>query len=377
MREREETRHRQYEKKTEIRTEAMNSILNIVDDVKTSSRLPYRQVCGLIRVPYSSFMRLRRRRRSSEALINRPGPAKVRPQSFAQLTEEISHLQHGIKRTAGTGKLYAAYAADISRRDFEEMVSRARHEAYSAHRRNLRRIQWHVPGVVWAIDPTEYVQADPFGKSIFITNMQDLASRYKFPPLCGAYPLGKEVAAHLKRQFDAFGAPLFLKRDFGSNLNCQEVDDVLDEYCVLALNSPAYYAPYNGGIEAANGELKNCIRQKLLPLNNCQREHFKAYAEAAAHELNHKIRRSIGKMNACQTFFGTKKSFTKNERRDVFLWINDLQKDILQEKGSCVTQQDFYVARRIAVEAWLQKESYITITQNGKVSPTFFHFWSH
>jgi hypothetical protein len=36
-----------------------------------------------------------------------------------------------------------------------------------------------------------------------------------------------------------------------------------------------------------------------------------------------------------------KKSFTKNERRNIFLWINNLEKDILQEKGSCVTQQDF------------------------------------
>ena len=355
----------------------MNSILTIVDEVKIGSRLPYRQVCGLIRVPYSSFMRLRRRRRSLMPLINRPGPARVRPPSFAQLAEEIAHLQHGTKRTAGTGKLYAAYAADISRRDFEEMVSRARQEVCSDQRRSLRRIQWHVPGVVWAMDPTEYVQADTAGKSVFLTNMQDLASRYKFPPLCGAYPEGKEVADHLKRQIEAFGASLFFKRDNGSNLNCQEVNDVLDEHCVLAINSPTYYAPYNGAIEAANGELKACIRQKLLPSANCPREHFKAYAEAAAHELNHRARKCIGKNNACKAFFGTNRSFTKNERRDIFLWISNLQKDILLEKGGCLTQQDHYAALRIAAEAWLIKAGYLTIKQNQKVSPNYFRFWSH
>lgn len=355
----------------------MNGILNIVDEVKMDSRLSYRQVCGLIRIPYSSFMRLRRRRRSSMPLINRPGPAKVRPPSFARLAEDIALLQHGTKRTAGTGRIYATYAADISRRDFEDMVNRARHEACSDQRRNQRSLQWHVPGVVWAIDPTEYVQADTLGKSVFLTNMQDLASRYKFPPLCGAYPQGKEIAAHLKRQIETFGASLLFKRDNAGNLNYQEVNDVLDEHCILAINSPTYYAPYNGAIEAANGELKACIRQKILPLANCPREHFKAYAEAAAHELNHRSRKCLGKNNACQAFFGTNRSFTKNERRDIFLWISNLQKDILLEKGGCLTQQDHYATLRIAAEAWLIKAGCLTIKQNPKVSPNYFRFWSH
>jgi hypothetical protein len=257
------------------------------------------------------------------------------------------------------------------------MVNRARHDVCSDQRRSLRRLKWHVPGVAWALDPTEYVQADTSGRSVFLTNMQDLASRYKFPPLCGAYPQGNQVAAHLKQQFAAFNAPLFLKRDNGSNLNCQEVNDVLDEYCVLAINSPAYYAPYNGAIEAANGELKSCIRQKLQPLVNCPREHFKAYAEAAAHELNHRARKCIGKRNACQAFFGADRSFTKNERRDIFLWISNLQKDIILEKGGCLTQRDHYAALRIAAEAWLIKAGYLTIKQNQKVSPIFLPFWSH
>jgi hypothetical protein len=347
----------------------MSAILHIVDEVKTDSRLPYRKVCELIRVPYSSFMRLRRRRRILMPLINRPGPVKVRPPSFARLTEEILHLRHGAKRTVGTGELYAAHAAEISRRDFEEMVNRARHDVRSDMRRSHRHLRWHVPGVVWAIDPTEYVQADTSGKSVFLTNMQDLASRYKFPPLCGAYPNGSEIAYHVRLQFRTFGAPLLFKRDNGSNLNSWEVDEVLDEFCVLPINSPTYYAPYNGAIESANGELKACIRQKLIPLANCPREHFKAYAEAAAHDLNHRARRCIRKSNACQAFFGAKKVFTKEERRDVFLWISNLQKDILLEKGYCLTRQDHNASLRIAAEAWLIKAGYLTIKQNGKVSP--------
>lgn len=355
----------------------MSSILSIVDEVKAESRLPYRQVCGLIKVPYSSLMRLRRRRKSLEPLINRPGPAKVRPPSFARLAEELSRLKHGWKRTAGTEKVYAAYASDISRRDFTEMVNRARQEACSARRRNLRRLEWHAPGVVWAIDPTEYLQVDTSGRSVFLTNIQDLASRYKFPPLCGSYPQGNGIAVHIKRLFDTFGAPLLFKRDWGSNLNCQEVDNLLDEYCVLPINGPTYYAPYNGAIEEANGELKACIRQKMLPSANCPREHFKAYAEAAAHELNHRSRRCLGKNNACQAFFGTDRSFTRKERKDIFLWISSLQKDILLEKGGCLTRRDHYAALRIAAEAWLIKAGHLTIKQHTKVSPNYFRFWSH
>jgi hypothetical protein len=58
----------------------------------------------------------------------------------------------------------------------------------------------------------------------------------------------------LEQRFLQHGPPLVLKRDNGSNLNQQAVNEVLACYLVMPLTSPADYAPYNGGMECARTE---------------------------------------------------------------------------------------------------------------------------
>ena len=72
----------------------------------------------------------------------------------------------------------------------------------------MRRIEWLMPGVVWAMDFTEY-DLGMAGK-IYLHNTQDLGSRYKFLPMAGGYPVGEEVAGYLSEKFDRYGAPLVL-----------------------------------------------------------------------------------------------------------------------------------------------------------------------
>ena len=55
-----------------------------------------------------------------------------------------------------------------------------------------------------------------------------------------------------------------LKRDNGSNLNHQAVDEVLSRYLVIPLNSPPHDPPYNGGMECAVRELKTPRVEKIL-----------------------------------------------------------------------------------------------------------------
>jgi hypothetical protein len=55
----------------------------------------------------------------------------------------------------------------------------------------------------------------------------------------------------LEQLFLHDGPPLVLKRDNGSNLNHQAVDEVLARYLVIPLNSPPHYPPYNGAMECA------------------------------------------------------------------------------------------------------------------------------
>ena len=72
------------------------------------------------------------------------------------------------------------------------------------------------------------------------------------------------MAVRLEQLFLRHGPPLVLKRDNGSNLNHQAVDEVLTRYLVIPLNSPPHYPPYNGGMECAVRELKTPLVEKIL-----------------------------------------------------------------------------------------------------------------
>jgi hypothetical protein len=222
------------------------------------------------------------------------------------------------------------------------------------------------------MDPCEYGQRDATGANVHLNQMQDLASRYKFMPMTGDVPCGEEISGYLTATFNRFGAPLFFKRDNGGNLNHQAVNDVLSDYFVMPLNSPVYYPPYNGAIEKAQAELKNGFDAKLSYKPSCPREHLEAYASTVEHDLNHKPRPCLNGKNACQVYFAGKRTFSKRERRDAYVWITNLQDDILCNDG--IQKQ---TAWRIAVEACLNMKGFITITINGKLLPNFFRFRYH
>jgi len=251
------------------------------------------------------------------------------------------------------------------------MVEMARHDLNTVHRQNLRRIQWNAPNVTWSMDPCEFRQGAANSKE-HLNQMQDLASRYKFNPMAGDEPCGEEISGYLTKIFDLFGAPLFFKRDNGGNLNHSAVNAVLAEFFVLPLNSPVYYPPYNGAIEEAQTELKKGLAARLSYKPVCPPEHLEAYASTVEHDLNHRPRPCLNGKTACQVYFAGRRTFSKWERRDAYVWITNLQSDILCNEG--VRPQ---AAWRIAVEAWLNMKGFITITMNGKVLPSFSRFRYH
>lgn len=339
-------------------------MLAVVDQIREKTNMSYQAICSAARLPYPSFIRWRNRRMNDVPLVRQPGPSKVEPPDLDRIAQDIARLSHGQDRTQGTGKLYQQHASSVSRRELQRMVALARHDLNAAHRQNLRRIRWNMPNIVWAMDPCEYEHQD--GEKVYMNHVQDLASRYKFSPMTGLVPNGEEIAGYLRATFDRFGAPLFLKRDNGSNLNHAAVNQVLADYFVLPINSPVHYPPYNGAIEEAQTELKNGLTEILSNKPCCPREHLDAYAGLVEHGLNHLPRPCLGGRNSCQTYFGGKRTFTKWERRDAYVWIANLQKDML-----CCERVQPHAAWRIAVEAWLRMKGFITVTINGKVSPNF------
>lgn len=335
--------------------------------------MSYRELCSALRVPWSSFSRWRGRIRKDTVLVRRPGPKKVEPFDPAVLRADIRSMDHGGKRSKGAANLYGRYQGSLSRRELSRMIWQVRHDLGVDHRNNLRRIEWLVPGVVWAMDATEYDQRAADGEKIHLHNTQDLGSRYKFLPMAGGYPVGEEIAGYLSDKFFRFGPPLLLKRDNGSNMNHLAVNEVLAEFFILPLNSPAYYAPYNGAIEESQGEMKRCLGEKFggLPLSY-SREHIEPYAEVVVHDLNHRLRSCLGGRNSCQVFFhsGKKPTFTKRERRDIYDCLMEKVERILTEMNQ-FGQAAKESAWRIAMEFWLQSKGYIKVQINRKVSPNF------
>jgi hypothetical protein len=256
------------------------------------------------------------------------------------------------------------------------MVERVRQDLVADRRRYLRRIEWLTPGVAWAMDGTEY-DVGLAGK-VYLCNMQDLGSRYKFLPMAGEYPVGEEIAGYLSEKFVRYGAPLVLKRDNEGNLNHGAVNEVLEEFFILPLNSPEYYAPYNGAIEESQREVKRCLRDKLaLGLPDCS-EHLAAYAEAAVNDLNHRHRPCLNGRTSCQLFFesANKPAFSKRERREIYDSIMEKAEVILSAMNQ--SGQSFREsAWRIAVESWLKSRGFIKVHINQKCHPILSPFLSH
>ena len=334
--------------------------MEIVEEMKQRTGMPYQTLCKGLRLSLSSLSRWRMRIRNNQAVLNQPGPKKVVPFDASVLDAQIRSLSHGAKRSAGTTQLYRCYRFHVSRRELGCMVERVRRELVSDYRHHLRRVEWLTPGITWAIDGTKYDVGLP--SKIYLCNMQDLGSRYKFLPLAGEYPVGEEIAGYLSEKFDRYGAPLVLKRDNEGIMNHSAVNSVLEDFFVLSLNNPDYYAPYNGAIEESQREIKSCLREKVaLGVPEC-RDHISAYAEAAINDLNHRIRPCLKGRTSCQAFFAAAHTpaFTKRQRREIYDAIIEKVERILsvmKETGQDIRQ----LAWRIALESWLRSKGYITV----------------
>jgi len=338
--------------------------------------MSYEAMCSMLHLSLGSLNRWRDRIRRDKVLIHPPGPKKVEPFDPLILDGEIRLLDHGLKRSRGTTELYQRYRFTLSRRELEEMVERVRRDLEADRRAHLRWIEWLTPGVVWAMDFTEYNLG--MAAKIYLHNTQDLGSRYKFLPMVGGYPVGEEIAGYLSEKFDRYSAPLVLKRDNEGNMNHRAIDDVLSESFVLPLNNPEYYAPYNGAIEESQREVKRSLREKLLLGSADCRNHVVAYAEAAVNDLNHRIRPCLNGRTSCQLFFEStnKPTFSKRERREIYDSITEKAERILSamnQSGQTARES----AWRIAVESWLKSRGFIKVHISQKCHPILPPFSAH
>ena len=338
-----------------------------IQQIKACSGIAYSRLLPQAGIGYGQFMRWKRRIGAGQRPLKPPGPKKIAPFDFDELTEKIGRLRHSTKRTRGTGELYGSYKGAVSRREFNEMVIAVRRDHQQARAAALSRVIWRRPDVVWAIDGTEY-RAEFADEKLHIQNLQDLCSVYKFTPLTTGYmPCGEEVAGHLDCQFTRYGPPLFIKRDNGGNLNHAAVNEVLEEKMVIPINSPVNTAPYNGAVEHAQGEVKRHLRTWRHKARTT--DEFILLTETTAHDLNHKPRRSLGGRTACRVYFGSNRiRYAKRKRRSVYDWIRGLAIDISKRTGH---DEITRLAWRVAAKIWLKKNDLITVLKPGEVLPYF------
>jgi len=329
--------------------------------------------CRSLGIPYTSFMRWRSRIRAGRPPVAKAGPQPVAPLNLNELNKKIIGLKHIRKRTLGSGELFREISHQISRRDFQSIVTETRLNRSRDRRSSMCRTTWNTPGIVWAFDDMEY-QDPGFNRVHHIHSMRDLASRYTFPPLSGFRQAhGDQIAEHLEKQFQEYGPPLFLKRDNGGNLNHYAVDRLLSEWMVIPYNSPPYYPKYNGSIEQTQSERKN--QQK--PTVRTTHDALSRLAIIAANTLNHESRPCLQGRISCQVFFSEKskmKAFHKRKRKEVFERIQYYTMHIANDEN---VNGSFDSAWRSAILIWLQKNGFISMTNYEKCYPIFSACFAH
>lgn len=348
-------------------------IVGLMKELKGKVNRSYLELCRETGHRYGAFMRMKRRADRGEAMLKPAGPRKVEPLRQVALKKKVRALNHGRKRTAGTGRLYLTHRDHISRRSLQALVDAVRRELQHDKRMEMRRINWQVPGIVWAIDDTKFTRKD-WGWESFINQIHVLGARYDLEPRSSEKLLpGRQVAMRLEKEFEENGSPLILKRDTGSNLNHADVNNVLAEYYVIPLNSPTYYPPYNGAVERAQRELKEGMVERGMRGRNPSLELIQLSAENVVYQLNHKVRRVLDGSRACAAFsVGIKNSqaYNKRQRKEIFDRIVAMAAETLSKIGKTGHRAE-QAAWRMAIETWLQENGLITVSRNGKVLPYF------
>ena len=144
---------------------------------------------------------------------------------------------------------------DLARRQVEDIVRRFKRVDRKQRRRGLARLTWRQPGTVWAMDHS-YPPTLIDGIYSRIFALRDLAGRYQLAWDGVPDESAEHVVGILVILFVRFGPPLVIKADNGSPFISQLVRDLLIQWGVVLLLSPARRPQYNGSVEAANGSMK-------------------------------------------------------------------------------------------------------------------------
>jgi len=144
---------------------------------------------------------------------------------------------------------------DVARSELAELKAAERQRRRQRRAVHARRLQWHHPGAVWAMDYAEPpTPIDGLYHALF--SVRDLASGRQLAWLPVPAATAQHAAAALEAFFLQHGPPLVLKCDNGSPFIAEQTQELLAAWGVRILFSPPYTPRYNGACEAGIGGLK-------------------------------------------------------------------------------------------------------------------------
>lgn len=204
------------------------------------------------------------RRWASEWSVRRlPAAARGRPVGVPshQTREAVKEVLDRLGPGTSLASLKGLFP-DEGRRSLARLLNDYRCNPDMTPCTTMLSLSWK-PRMVWAMDFTEPDRKlEPGYTDIFC--VRDLGSGCVLEALPVASPTAQTVADVLVALFLHHGPPLVIKSDNGGALRGQEVRHLLDQWGVLPLVSPGYYAPFNGACEAGIGALKVRIHHEAV-----------------------------------------------------------------------------------------------------------------
>jgi putative transposase len=166
-------------------------------------------------------------------------------------------------------------------------------------RARLKKLWAFAPGTAaWTVDYTCLYKTDRY--KLQLLTVSDHRSRFLFETALFLETSTETLMDHLEELFVKYGKPFMVKADNGPEfrLDCRQD---LEQLSVYLMNSPSYYAPFNGAHERIHRTLKEYIDSFA---GHCNITRLEANIRSFRDDYNHRIPlESLGMKTPAEIFY--------------------------------------------------------------------------
>lgn len=283
----------------------------------------------------------------------------------ADMVKAILKTQWSGQRHRMPGTAAAKAKVNVSEDQLQILRNELREELIHGMAQSLISVKYCEPHLIWSMDIFEKWH---HGIKFHVLQVIDLGSRIKLEPLIKESALtGDEIAEHINMLMHFHGAPLFLKRDNGTNLNSDSILAILNLFGAIPVNSPPYCPRYNGVMERSQGETKRYLNV-ICKDETKEFDIFSACVHMAIMRANGRKRNVLGGRTAQEVWDEEYLHFSKREREAIYNELKILAAKILDGFSAMQRNAKGAVesAWRKAVRTYMEEKEYIRLYRDGK-----------